>query len=448
MTTYSEEFIKQQPTSWQRQYYAHKHKDPNAWFWLGRDDLDPRKEEKVIDTGALDEVVVTAKRPVKETMGTYLADNLKKNWEKDGDKLLSNLETAAGFVPYLGDALDIKNVGIDLKNGNYGAVLAGVGLLALPNWLEKPGKWALRKLKDIPYKSLFNKLKHDDLFKIAPEYKKFIQDNPQLDPNSQEALDAFFKIQGKSTRGVTGKNKIEDALTQIGNITDKGEGMDIQHTNGGLYTSNSPYIAEQFSINRKATPEDNLISAVGDLQYGFDIDKSLSLADQMKQYKNQIAYLSNKHGSIPSLGIRDLVQRLGKSKAVAFEAPYGVNRSNIPTHERIYISGENPKIIDLKQTIGIDGKTRKRGAGAADVKISGDYFYPYELGSLGVDRITKGLNYVQKAAMPTLFTASGFGLAGIVPYLINKPEYSWFNIFDKPTDKKQHGGTINYLNIF
>jgi hypothetical protein len=106
---------------------------------------------------------------------------------------------------------------------------------------------------------------------------------------------------------------------------------------------------------------------------------------------------------------------------VALEAPYGKNRSNIPTHERIYISGENPKLSNLEIEIGLSGNMRKQGAGAPDFKTSGEYFYPYELGNLPIDITTKVLNRAHKAILPISIGTSTASMAGIVPIAIGKP---------------------------
>ena len=71
----------------------------------------------------MDEVVITANKP-------------KQNQYSE----LDFAKDVAGFVPILGEAVDIYDAGKSLYNGNYSqAALLGAGLL-LPNWLEKSGK--------------------------------------------------------------------------------------------------------------------------------------------------------------------------------------------------------------------------------------------------------------------------------------------------------------------
>ena len=56
----------------------------------------------------------------------------------------------AGFIPYVGDALDIYDIGKDIKDKKYINAAIGLGLLAVPNIIEKPiklfGKKAIRKI--------------------------------------------------------------------------------------------------------------------------------------------------------------------------------------------------------------------------------------------------------------------------------------------------------------
>ena len=65
---------------------------------------------------------------------------------------LFGIRDVLGFVPYIGDALDIADVGKDISKDNYGKAAIGLGLLAVPNIVEKPlkliGRKAIRKLSD------------------------------------------------------------------------------------------------------------------------------------------------------------------------------------------------------------------------------------------------------------------------------------------------------------
>ena len=59
-----------------------------------------------------------------------------------------------GMMPVVGDALDVKDIGTDLYNGDYINAGIGAGLFLLPNIVEKPFKFAknLYKKRNIIYK--------------------------------------------------------------------------------------------------------------------------------------------------------------------------------------------------------------------------------------------------------------------------------------------------------
>lgn len=79
----------------------------------------------------MDEVVITANKP-------------KQNQYSE----LDFAKDVAGFVPVLGDVVDIYDAGKSLYNGNYSqAALLGAGLL-LPNWLEKGGKYLYKGIRN------------------------------------------------------------------------------------------------------------------------------------------------------------------------------------------------------------------------------------------------------------------------------------------------------------
>lgn len=59
-----------------------------------------------------------------------------------------SLRDAAGIIPYIGDALDIKDISEDITNKKYGEAALGAGLLLLPNAIEKPLKYAAKGLRE------------------------------------------------------------------------------------------------------------------------------------------------------------------------------------------------------------------------------------------------------------------------------------------------------------
>ena len=75
-----------------------------------------------------------------------------------------------GMIPVVGDALDIKDIGTDLYNGNYVNAGIGAGLFLLPNVIEKPFKFAKKLYKE-----------RNIISKINKELEKGIKENSVLE---------------------------------------------------------------------------------------------------------------------------------------------------------------------------------------------------------------------------------------------------------------------------
>lgn len=88
--------------------------------------------------GELPGITVTARKP-------------RSIWEQGASNFEETFgitpRDAAGFVPYVGDALDVKDIGDNLSEGNYMEAGLGAGMLLLPNIIEKPLKAARRGIK-------------------------------------------------------------------------------------------------------------------------------------------------------------------------------------------------------------------------------------------------------------------------------------------------------------
>lgn len=56
-------------------------------------------------------------------------------------------KTAAGFIPVVGDAIDLADIGTDLYEGNYINAGIGAGLFLVPNIIEKPAKALYRGVR-------------------------------------------------------------------------------------------------------------------------------------------------------------------------------------------------------------------------------------------------------------------------------------------------------------
>lgn len=120
-----------------------------------------------------------------------------------------------------------------------------------------------------------------------PEYFKFIRENPTLDPFEQSTVDAFFRRQGLSLRGVHSNNHIQAQKflteTEYGRVMPGGDRL---NTNGGLYTSNSRDIGNRFK-NPEVGTEDGYIA---ELFHNWGIDKSLPIEEQLYQQRQKVLY--------------------------------------------------------------------------------------------------------------------------------------------------------------
>lgn len=120
-----------------------------------------------------------------------------------------------------------------------------------------------------------------------PEYFKFIRENPTLDPFEQSTVDAFFRRQGLSLRGVHSNNSIQAQKflteTEYGRVMPGGDRL---NTNGGLYTSNSRDIGNRFK-NPEVGIEDGYIA---ELFHDWGIDKSLPIEEQLYQQRQKVLY--------------------------------------------------------------------------------------------------------------------------------------------------------------
>lgn len=64
-----------------------------------------------------------------------------------GQENYSEMTTPMDFMPFVGDAQDVAGIGRDAAEGNYGTAAIGLGMMAVPNAIEKPLKWVGRKAK-------------------------------------------------------------------------------------------------------------------------------------------------------------------------------------------------------------------------------------------------------------------------------------------------------------
>ena len=104
---------------------------------------------------------------------------------------------AAGFVPYVGDALDFYDIGNDLNEGNYLAAGLGIGALFLPNIIEKPLKAVYRRGKNLVRN--FNKVRHYDASRARATYNSYMD-------KSEDIIEGYIRKYG-DVQGGTAKDR-------------------------------------------------------------------------------------------------------------------------------------------------------------------------------------------------------------------------------------------------
>ena len=315
-----------------------------------------------------------------------------------------------GIMPIVGDALDLKDIGTDLYQGNYLRAGIGAGMFLLPNILEKPlkatGRFLLNKnyrnkiLKQIGFRPHnTNNIITYELSKLPREWalrdseilvrpskaerQAFIQnferelrrrpdevlnsysqnsyineilhDNPEYtyyisttgkDPSLQSTVDDFIRRQQTSLRGVHSSNK--DIAMEALTSTQKGRPL-----RGGdrLGTYGGLYTSNSFGIaDAFKNPERSTMDGyIGTLQADFNIDRNLPIDEQLRQTRNKII-LSNNSLPLP-IGMHERYLDRAKNRGgIAFEAQYARrDGSTLPVHERAYL----PTSIEVQHPVEV-----------------------------------------------------------------------------------------------
>lgn len=207
------------------------------------------KENKSVD---LPELIVTANKPEPEpeqnnkTPWSYASDNFKNTFG-------FSVRDALGFVPYLGDALDIKDIGYDLYNGNYLNAGIGAGMFLIPNVIEKP----IRYLKDLWWltktynkvgtglKNPFVRKQYLDLAKSPTTSRNFIETYSRSNESGltlEQIKEAIPKLQELNRiYGITPKadfkdyNSVDDQIKRIENGLSDAAKISESYKNGLEY---------------------------------------------------------------------------------------------------------------------------------------------------------------------------------------------------------------------
>lgn len=148
------------------------------------------------------DVVVTGKAPA---IGFYPYGYYSPNKGINYDGISKGV---LEMTPIIGDAVEIGNIGEDLYKGDYTRAGIGLGLMALPNILEKPMKKAGRKLHDLYKTFTFQNVKTtpqitlENAVNITPEQWTAAQDDAIAIGDMAEAQrlrDLHFKVSAPNT---------------------------------------------------------------------------------------------------------------------------------------------------------------------------------------------------------------------------------------------------------
>ena len=159
-----------------------------------------------------------------------------------------------GMVPVVGDALDIKDIGTDLYNGNYINAGIGAGLFLLPNVIEKPFKFAKKLYKE-----------RNIISKINKELEKGIKENSVLESYNKvpankdigtayDYLDFLDNIYPNSKLNATFYHGGPKGITQFKSAKELGstnKGINSGTKDYGIYLADDKSLAQYYANTHK-----------------------------------------------------------------------------------------------------------------------------------------------------------------------------------------------------
>ena len=159
-----------------------------------------------------------------------------------------------GLMPVVGDALDIKDIGTDLYNGNYINAGIGAGLFLLPNVIEKPFKFAKKLYKE-----------RNIISKINKELEKGIKENSILESYNKvpvnkdigtayDYLDFLDNIYPNSKLNATFYHGGPKGITQFKSAKELGstnKGINSGTKDYGIYLADDKSLAQYYANTHK-----------------------------------------------------------------------------------------------------------------------------------------------------------------------------------------------------
>ena len=159
-----------------------------------------------------------------------------------------------GMIPVVGDALDIKDIGTDLYNGNYINAGIGAGLFLLPNVIEKPFKFAKKLYK-----------KRSVISKVNKELEKGIKENSVLESYNKvpankdigtayDYLDFLDNIYPNTKLNATFYHGGPKGITQFKSAKELGstnKGINSGTKDYGIYLADDKSLAQYYAKKQK-----------------------------------------------------------------------------------------------------------------------------------------------------------------------------------------------------
>lgn len=223
------------------------------------------------------------------------ADEITKN--RVIDLQGENAREIVGFIPYVGDALDVKDIGSDLYKGNY--INAGIGatMLALPNIIEKPLKRVYNFFKPTTKKAI-NSLK--DAITASDSnwdylYNKAIKSNNINE--AQRLRDLHFKAKARHNAIMNEDGSLK-SLYHTGNDNYPSDwhvyDPNYENQNSFFYTTDNSTMSASYSpsYNWGTISEDDLMKS-NQMKAFYGMSKNPVIIDGDNHYWNDIPIPTN-----------------------------------------------------------------------------------------------------------------------------------------------------------
>lgn len=298
------------------------------------------------------DVVVTGKAP---SVGFYPYGyhTVDKFYQDNPSGLMKDV---GSFVPFVGDSMEIGNIGQDLYKGNYNQAVVGLGLMALPNILEKPMKYVGRKLHNL-YNTFQNvkttpQITLKNAVNITPEQWTAAQDTAIARGDMREAQrlrDLHFMIAFPNNKAINSKGTPLLSYHTVGdkyNPNFTAFNPEIEGTHSSIYTTDNPFMSGSYTTKITSELERNNIIEVTRQR---ELNKYNKLLEDAQNRKATNAYEKSKKEDDIKFANKWLKiysdPKKGK-KQILRDHPWVSMPTENERMKRLYINLENPIVID------------------------------------------------------------------------------------------------------